>query len=90
MQHTTLFRGLLSVEKTTIIDRIEYNEDQNLVVVHAHPTRKLKPRCGACGTRSPRYDGGEGYRRWRALDLGTIPVYLEAEAPRVRCRGATA
>ena len=86
MQLTTLFRGLLGVEKTTIIDRVEYDEDENLVVVHAHPTRKLKPRCGACGTRSPRYDGGEGHRRWRALDLGTIPVYLEAEAPRVHCR----
>ncbi|MFV0432761.1 MAG: ISL3 family transposase, partial [Leucobacter sp.] len=33
----------------------------------------------------PRYDAGEGRRRWRGLDLGTVPVYLEADAPRVRC-----
>lgn len=85
MQNTTLFRGLLGVEKTTIIDSIDYDEDHEIVVVHVHPTRKLKPRCAACGTRSPRYDGGEGPRRWRALDLGTIPAYLVAEAPRVTC-----
>ena len=85
MQHTTLWRGLLGVEKTTITDHIEYVEDEEIVVAHVHPTRKLKPRCGVCGARAPRYDAGEGRRRWRALDLGTIPVWLEAEAPRVTC-----
>jgi transposase len=80
-------RGLLGVEKTTVIERIEYDEDQEAVVAHVHVTGRLRPRCGACGARAPRYDGGEGRRRWRALDLGTVPVYLEAEAPRVRCRG---
>ncbi len=38
---------------------------------------------GACGRRCPGYDQGEGGRRWRALDLRTIQVVLEAEAPRV-------
>jgi hypothetical protein len=28
---------------------------------------------------------GEGRRRWRALDLGTVQAVLEADAPRVRC-----
>ena len=43
-------------------------------------------RCGgvrAVGRRG--YDRGEGRRRWRSLDLGTIPVWLEADAPRVDC-----
>jgi transposase len=35
----------------------------------------------ACG----RYDNREGRRRWRALDLGVVMAYIEAEAPRVRC-----
>lgn len=39
-----------------------------------------------CGCRCPRYDSGDGRRRWRALDLGTIRVSLEAQAPRVTCR----
>ena len=43
---------------------------------------------GVCGRRSPGYDRGEGRRRWRALDLGTTKVFLEADAPRVRCRDA--
>lgn len=30
-------------------------------------------------------DLGEGLRRWRALDLGSVPVWLEADAPRVDC-----
>jgi len=33
----------------------------------------------------PGYDRGEGRRRWRALDLGTVPTWLEADAPRVNC-----
>ena len=28
---------------------------------------------------------GEGRRRWRSLDLGTVQVVVEADAPRVRC-----
>jgi transposase len=35
--------------------------------------------------RSPRYEG-KPRRRWRALDLGTIQAWLEADAPRVTCR----
>ena len=42
-------------------------------------------RCGRCGARAPFYDRGEGRRRWRGLDWGTVPVVLEADAPRVNC-----
>lgn len=35
--------------------------------------------------RAPWYDRGEGRRRWRGLDLGTMQVFLEADAPRVNC-----
>ena len=49
------------------------------------PQRPGRGRCGECGRRSPAHDRGEGRRRWRALDLGTIPVWLEADAPRVEC-----
>ena len=50
------------------------------------PVAKARRRCGLCGRRSPGYDVGDGRRRWRALDLGTTKVFLEAAAPRVRCR----
>ncbi|MPZ62983.1 MAG: hypothetical protein GEU93_17185 [Propionibacteriales bacterium] len=45
-----------------------------------HPARPHRPRL------SPRYDRGESRRRWRALNLGTIQAFVEADAPRVRCR----
>ncbi|MBC5905573.1 transposase family protein, partial [Bacillus pumilus] len=43
-------------------------------------------RCGRCLRRCPWYDHGPGRRRWRALDVGTMQVWLEADAPRVSCR----
>ena len=85
MQETTLWRGLLGVEKTTIIERVEYDDDEEVVVASVRPSGKLKPRCGKCAKRAPRYDWGEGPRRWRGLDLGPVPVWLEANAPRVHC-----
>ena len=84
MQNATLWRALLGVEKA-VIDAIEFDEDEQLLVAHVRPRKRTRGRCGRCGRRSPRYDAGEGRRRWRALDLGTIQAALEADAPRVRC-----
>ena len=85
MQNATLWRALLGVERT-VIEGIEFDEDEQLLVAHVRPLRRARGRCGRCGRRSPAYDRGEGRRRWRALDLGTIQTVLEADAPRVRCR----
>lgn len=86
MQESTLWRRLLGVEKTTVIERVEYDADEQIVIAQVRLSGKLKPRCGRCGARAGGYDSGEGRRRWRALDLGTMPVWLEADAPRVNCR----
>ena len=56
------------------------------VVVAARPKSRERDRCGVCRRRCPGFDLGEGRRRWRALDLGTSFLYVEAEAPRVSCR----
>jgi transposase len=56
------------------------------VVVAARPRWDQLDRCGVCRRRCPGFDLGEGRRRWRALDLGTTLAYVEADAPRVRCR----
>ena len=85
MQGTTLWRRVLGVEKTTVIEHVEYDDYEQIVIAHVRPSKKLKTRCGRCHRRAARYDPGQGRRRWRTLDLGTIPVYLEADAPRVRC-----
>ena len=60
--------------------------DEGEVIVSARPVWRERDRCGVCRRRSPGYDLGEGRRRWRALDLGTTVAFVEADAPRVRCR----
>ena len=69
-----------------MVESVEFDEDAGLVVAHVRPSRTRRDRCGRCQKRSPRYDSGEGRRRWRTLDLGVVRAVLEAEAPRVRCR----
>jgi transposase len=84
VRSATLWCALLGVEKT-VVESLEFDEDEGVLVVHVRPTRRVAGRCGRCRRRSPGYDRGEGRRRWRALDLGTVVVLLEAEAPRVNC-----
>jgi len=83
-----LWRAVLGVDKT-VIESVELDEtggDDLIVVIGVRPTRSARSRCGQCGRKCRGYDGGDGRRRWRALDLGAIPVWVEADAPRVRCR----
>ena len=69
-----------------MIESVEFEEDDDLLVAHVRPSKGARQRCGRCGRRAPWYDRGEGRRRWRGLDLGTVRVELEADAPRVSCR----
>ncbi len=84
MRSTTLWARLLGLVKAVVED-VEFNEVDECVVVSVRPRKATKRRCGRCGKRCPGYDQGEGRRRWRALDLGTIRTYIEADSPRVRC-----
>jgi transposase len=70
----------------TVVEGVGFDDDAHAVVVSVRPVAKARSRCGLCGHRSPGYDFGDGRRRWRALDLGTTRVFVEAAAPRVRCR----
>lgn len=79
-----LWARLLGLVKAVVED-VVFDDDDGCVVVSVRPRKAAKRRCGRCGKRCPGYDQGEGRRRWRALDLGTIKAYLEADAPRVRC-----
>jgi transposase len=79
-----LWRRLLGVEQI-VIESIEFDEDVEGVVVRVRPRKRARGRCGRCGRRSPGYDRGVARRRWRGLDLGTVKVFLEADAPRVAC-----
>lgn len=72
--------------KRTVVEGVRYDETSEAIVVSARPDSRARNRCGRCGRRSPGYDGGDGRRRWRALDAGTTRVFIEADAPRVQCR----
>lgn len=84
MQKTSIWSAMLGVEKTSIIG-VDFDEYEQVLLARVRPHKSMRNRCGICSRRSPRYDSGEGPRRWRTLDLGTIETYLVAEAPRVKC-----
>ena len=92
MRNVRLWRALLGVDQRTVIEDIEFEEFEEedadgdtLVVARVRPRSGVSRRCGRCGRRAPWYDRGEGRRRWRGLDWGTVQVVLEADAPRVNC-----
>ncbi len=85
MRSVRVWAALLGLVRV-VIEGIEFDEEAEVLVVSVRPRKGAgKPRCGRCARRCGRYDNGEGRRRWRALDLGVVMAYVEAEAPRVRC-----
>jgi len=72
--------------ENTVIEGVEFDDDAAVMVVHVRPTASRRGRCGTCQRRGPGFDHGAGRRRWRALDLGTVQAFVEADAPRVACR----
>jgi len=67
--------------KDAVVEDVCFDEVEECVVVSVRARQATKRRCGRCGKRCPGYDRGEGRRRWRALDLGTIKALLEAVSP---------
>lgn len=84
MRVSTVWPALLGVDKT-VVERVEFDPDEETLVAHVRPRRRSTSRCGVCRRRCPGYDRGEGRRRWRALDLGLFRAFVEADAPRVSC-----
>lgn len=87
MRSTKLWKKLLGVEHIVFEGWcIEAQPGGGEVVVFTvRPDRAHRDRCSRCGRRSRWRDGGDGRRRWRALDLGTTRCFLEAAASRVAC-----
>lgn len=84
MRSSRLWARMLGLGKA-VVEGVEFDDDEQLIVVSVRPRKATKRCCGQCGKRCPGYDQGAGRRRWRALDLGTIQTFLEADSPRVRC-----
>ena len=84
MRDVSLWRGLLGLEHT-VVEGVEFDSDAGVLVVAVRPVARWRSRCGRCRAPARGYDAGRGRRRWRALDFAVVRVFLEAEAPRVRC-----
>ena len=84
MRDVSLWRGLLGIEHT-VIESVAFVPGEQVLVIGVRPAVRRAARCGRCRTPARGYDRGRGRRRWRSLDFATVRVYLEAEAPRVRC-----
>ena len=87
MLGSNVWRRIVGVDHHVVIEdvEIEGEDDEAAVVVHVRLRKGARRRCGRCLVRAPGYDQGEGRRRWRCLDLGTLQCFLEADAPRVAC-----
>ena len=83
MRPIRVWAMLLGIAKA-VVEAVEV-DDRGSVIVSVRPRRSECNRCGRCRRRAPRYDEGEGRRRWRALDVGLSSAYIEADAPRVKC-----
>jgi transposase len=84
VRNARVWAGLLGLHKT-VVERVEVDDSSGVLVASVRPARGQRRRCGICGRRCPGYDKGAGRRRWRALDLGSTPAFVEADAPRVCC-----
>ena len=86
MLGVTIWRKMLGVDKRTVIEGIDYDEDTEAIIAQVRPRKITKRRCGLCGKKAPLYDQGGGRRLWRTLDLGLLRVFLESDSPRVTCK----
>jgi transposase len=84
VRNTSVWQKLLGLTRT-VVEGVELDEVAGVVVVSVRPSKGAGRRCGHCGRRAGLYDRGQGRRRWRALDVGELRCYLEADAPRVDC-----
>ena len=88
MSGVRVWKVLLGVEQQVVVEdvEVEVGDDGEVVVVASvRASRRGSSRCGRCLRRCPGFDRGQGRRRWRGLDLGSVRVFLQAEAVRVRC-----
>jgi transposase len=82
-----VWKVLLGVEHTVIesVDLEAGPGGQWQVVASVRPAKRRQLCCPHCLHKRRRADAGDGRRRWRGLDLGTVQTFLEADAPRISC-----
>jgi transposase len=79
-------KRLLKIDKI-VIENVYFEEinGEEICVIRSRPPIRDTHRCPLCGKQYPGYDSASKMRRWRSLDFGSQRVYLEANAPRIKC-----
>lgn len=89
MRESRVWQAMLGVPGL-VVESVDLEDDERVVggrvvVVSVRVRFGARGQCARCGVRCAGYDQGRGRRRWRSLDHGVMKVFLEADAPRVRC-----
>ena len=86
MHTNSLLKRLLKIDKI-VIESVYFEgyTEEEILIIKARPLRRDMQRCPLCEKRCPGYDSATKVRRWRSLDFGSQRVYIEANAPRVKC-----
>ena len=84
MRNASVWARLLGLKDTVVLG-VDIDPNEGVLVARVRVHRRVELRCGRCLRSCGRYDRGDGPRRWRHLDAGTMRVWIEAEAPRVWC-----
>lgn len=82
LSRRVLVRTLGVDAKTVRVDGAELVDEA--LEIRLRPRFRYRWRCPHCDERRPGYDPGST-RRWRALDLGRVKVFVVAQVPRVEC-----
>ena len=86
MHAKLLIKHLLKIEKIAI-DKVYFEtlSEEEILIICARPFSRDTRKSPHCERRCQGYDSSGKVRRWRSLDFGSLRVYIEARAPRVKC-----
>jgi len=69
-----VWRRVLDVDRATVSEDFDFDEESDTVVVHVRPRRAIKRRCGRCGVRGAVLGAGLATPPSRGSNGGGEPV----------------
>jgi len=84
MDAKQLYTFVLGIESPWRVSKVDGDFVAEQVTVSLALRSNARLICPICQKRASRYD--KKPKRWRHLDTGIVPTYIEAEIPRVNCQ----
>jgi len=85
MHTSSLVKHLLRIKNIVVEDVYFEGKTEEVCVIVARPPKRDTNRCPICEKHCQGYDSTFKKRRWRSLDFASQRVYIEANAPRIKC-----